>query len=92
MDRVLELANVARPASVLELLDERLWQLAGRAKQIHAVVKGSGDMVGAALTADDVQLTADTAGTVTLGSARSARIVATGSGDVTIGGTPACTV
>src|SRR5947199_206515 len=47
---------------------------------------------GKALRVEDVQLTADTAGTITLGSARSAKILATGPGDVTVGGSPACTV
>jgi len=77
---------------VVDLLGSGRITLAGRAKQMHAVVKGSGDLAGGGLAADDLQLASDTAGNVTLGSARSAKIVATGQGDVTIGGTPACTV
>jgi hypothetical protein len=77
---------------IVDLLGSGRITLGGHAKQMHATVKGSGDIIGASLAADDLQLTADTAGTVTLGSARSAKIVATGSGDVTVGGSPACTV
>jgi len=77
---------------IVDLLGSGRITLAGRAKQMRAAVKGSGDVAGGALVADDVQLTADTAGSVTLGSARSAKVIATGPGDVTIGGSPACTV
>jgi formylmethanofuran dehydrogenase subunit C len=77
---------------VVDLLGSGQITVAGHAKEIHAVVKGSGDVMASGLAADDVQLTADTAGTVIVGSARSAKIVATGLGDVTVGGTPACTV
>jgi hypothetical protein len=77
---------------IVDLLGSGRITIAGHAKQMHATVKGSGDVIGADLTADDLQLGTDTAGTVTIGRARSAKIVATGPGDVTIGGTPACTV
>jgi hypothetical protein len=66
--------------------------LGGHAKQLRATIHGSGDLDAPALSAEDVQLTADTAGTITLGPARSAKVLATGQGDVTIGGDPACTV
>ena len=66
--------------------------LAGHARQMRATISGSGDMDGHALKADDLQLSTDTAGTINLGSARSAKVTARGPGDVTIGGTPACTV
>jgi hypothetical protein len=77
---------------VVDLLGSGEIKVGGRAKQLHIAAKGSGNVIGAGLTADDVQLAADTAGNVTLGGARSVKIVATGSGDVTVGGTPACTV
>lgn len=77
---------------IVDLLGSGRITLAGHAKQMHASVKGSGELIATGLAADDLQLGADTAGTVALGSARSAKIVATGPGDVTIGGTPACTV
>lgn len=66
--------------------------LAGHAKQMRATISGSGDLDAQALKADDLQLSTDTAGTITIGSARSAKVTARGPGDVTIGGTPACTV
>jgi hypothetical protein len=66
--------------------------LAGHVKQLRAIVQGSGDLDAQSLKTEDVQLTADTAGTITIGSARSAKVNATGLGDVFIGGAPACTV
>jgi hypothetical protein len=66
--------------------------LSGHAKQVRATIRGSGDLDGKGLTAEDVQLATDTSGTIALGSARSAKVTASGLGDVTIGGTPACTV
>ena len=77
---------------VVDLLGSGRIMLGGHARQLHATVKGSGDVIAAGLVADDLQLIAETAGIVTLGSARSATVLANGSGDVTIGGTPACTV
>ncbi|HEY1605358.1 MAG TPA: DUF2807 domain-containing protein [Allosphingosinicella sp.] len=77
---------------VVDMLGSGRIALGGHARQMRAAVKGSGDMIGTALVADDVQLTADTAGTVTIGNARSAHVTAIGPGDVTIGGSPACTV
>lgn len=76
----------------VDLLGSGRITLAGHAKQMHAAIKGSGDLMGTGLTADDVQFVTDTAGTVTLGAARSAKITAIGAGDLTVGGTPACTV
>lgn len=66
--------------------------LAGRAKQLRATVQGSGDVAAAGLTADDARIASDSAGTVTVGVARTARVTATGPGDVEIVGTPTCTV
>jgi hypothetical protein len=77
---------------VVGLLGSGRIVLSGHAKQLRATIAGSGDLDGRALTADDIQLSTDTAGSVVLGSARSAKIVARGAGDVTIGGNPACTV
>ncbi|MEA3002053.1 MAG: hypothetical protein QOH81_841 [Sphingomonadales bacterium] len=66
--------------------------LAGHARQMRAIVQGSGDLDAAALRTEDVQLSAETAGTIAIGSARSAKVVAAGLGDIAIGGSPACTV
>jgi hypothetical protein len=66
--------------------------LGGHARQMRATIQGSGDLDAARLRADNLLLGADTAGTIIFGSARTAKVTATGAGDVTIGGTPACTV
>jgi hypothetical protein len=66
--------------------------LAGRTKQLKATVQGSGDLQAAGLSSDDAQILSDTAGTVTVGVARTARVTATGPGDVEIIGEPSCTV
>ncbi len=66
--------------------------LAGKARQLRASVEGSGDLDGAALRADDIDITANTAGTIALTAMRNARVRAAGSGEVAVGGTPACSV
>ncbi|HYJ83325.1 MAG TPA: head GIN domain-containing protein [Allosphingosinicella sp.] len=66
--------------------------LAGRAKQLRATVQGSGDLAAAGLSADDAQIASDTAGTVAVAVARTARVTATGPGDVEILGSPTCAV
>jgi hypothetical protein len=66
--------------------------LAGHAKQMRAAIQGTGDLDAASLRAEDVQLSAETAGNIAIGSARSAKVIAAGLGDVAIGGTPACTI
>jgi hypothetical protein len=66
--------------------------LSGRAKQLNASVRGSGDLDAADLRADDAVLIADTAGAIALGAERTARVTAIGEGDVEIIGAPACTL
>jgi hypothetical protein len=66
--------------------------LAGRARQLKATIQGSGDLAAADLQADDAQIASDTAGNVAVAVARSARVTASGPGDVEIIGSPACTV
>jgi Putative auto-transporter adhesin, head GIN domain len=66
--------------------------LSGKAKQLRATVQGSGDFDGRGLSADDAQVTADTAGSVAVRAVRTAKVNARGLGDVEIIGTPACTV
>lgn len=66
--------------------------LAGKARQLRATVQGSGDFDGRSLSADDAQLTADTAGGVAVRAVRTAKVNARGLGDVEILGSPACTV
>jgi hypothetical protein len=66
--------------------------LAGRARQLKAVLQGSAELQAPGLKADDVQITAETAGNVALAASRSVKLRSTGAGDVTISGTAACTV
>jgi hypothetical protein len=78
--------------AVVGLLGGGRIAIGGKAKQFRATVQGSGDLAASGLAVDDATLFAESAGLLEIGSARSARIVATGSGDVTVGGRPACTV
>jgi len=66
--------------------------LAGKARQVRATIQGSGDLDGVGLRADDVDIGADTAGTIALTAVRTAKIRSNGSGEVAISGTPACTI
>jgi hypothetical protein len=65
---------------------------AGTAKQLRASARGSGDLDAPRLPAEDLQLYAETSGTVALAARRTAKVQAAGLGEVTIDGTPACTV
>ena len=65
---------------------------AGRVADARVAVRGSGDFDGGALTTADSVVKGDSSGTITLNARRSANVIATGSGDVTILGTPACIV
>lgn len=66
--------------------------LAGKAKELIATVKGAGDFDAKGLTADEARINADTAGTISLAVRRAADVTATGQGDTTITGRPACKV
>jgi hypothetical protein len=66
--------------------------LAGRTRQLRATVQGSGDLAATGLTADDALIGSDTAGNVAVTVIRTAKVTATGAGDVEILGSPACTV
>lgn len=66
--------------------------IGGRAKTLRADVRGAGNLEAESLTAVDARLIAETAGTVRVGASRSANIISSGTGDVEIIGTPACTV
>ena len=66
--------------------------LAGKARQVRASIEGSGDLDGVGLRADDVDIGANTTGTIALTAVRTAKVRAMGSGEVVISGAPACTV
>lgn len=88
----LSVGAVEADTLVVGLLGAGRIALAGSAKQLRATVQGSGDLAAAGLRADDAQIASDTAGTVTVAVARTAKVTATGPGDVEIVGTPTCTV
>ena len=67
-------------------------EISGAVRTLNALVRGQSDLAAAALVATDADVTAETAGTVTLAATRTAKVTASGSGAVTISGTPACTV
>jgi Putative auto-transporter adhesin, head GIN domain len=77
---------------ILSLRGSGRLSLAGTAKKVDANLVGSGDLDSARLAADDVDLYSETSGTVALTARRSAKVRAAGVGEVTIGGTAACTV
>jgi hypothetical protein len=88
----LSVGRVAADNLVIALTGSGRIAAAGAAKQLDARVSGSGDLDSAGLAADDAQVYAETSGTVALTARRTARVQAAGIGQVTIGGTPACTV
>jgi hypothetical protein len=65
---------------------------AGSAKQVKATIQGSADLAAAGLAADDLVLNVETAGSVAISARRSAKVKSGGSGNVEVGGSPACTV
>jgi hypothetical protein len=66
--------------------------LAGKNLTGRITNNGAGRIDAAALTITNADIRAQSAGETSLTALRSAKIVATGSGNVTVGGTPACTV
>jgi len=66
--------------------------LGGKARQLRASLTGTGDFDGSAFRADNADIVADTAGSVALTAVRTAKVRANGTGEVAIGGAPACTV
>lgn len=88
----LTVSSVEADNLIVGLLGGGRITLAGRAKQLKATVQGSGDLAAAGLSADDAQIASDTAGNVAVAVTRTARVTATGPGDVEIIGSPSCTV
>lgn len=88
----LAVAAVEADNLVVGLLGGGRITLAGRARQMKATIQGSGDLAADALSVDDAQILSDTAGSVRVDVARTAKVTATGAGDVEIVGTPSCTV
>ncbi len=88
----LTVAAVEADTLMVGLLGGGRITLAGRTKQLKATVQGSGDLAAAGLSADDAQIASDTAGAVAVAVTRTAKVIATGPGDVEIIGSPSCTV
>jgi hypothetical protein len=89
---LLKIAQVESDNLMLGLLGSGKIVIGGKAKTLRASIQGSGDLDAAALLADDAQISAETAGTVVVGVNRTAKVTASGTGDTTISGKPACTV
>ncbi|QPQ54693.1 DUF2807 domain-containing protein [Allosphingosinicella flava] len=67
-------------------------RLSGTAKLADARVEGSAGFDAAGLNVDDLKIGAATAGEITALARRTAKVVSRGSGDIRIGGRPACTI
>lgn len=87
----LSVAAVQADMLTLGLLGAGKIAMAGKAKQLRATVQGSGDLDASSLIAEDAEINADTAGEISLGVRRAAKVTASGSGDTRIVGTPSCT-
>ncbi|HEX8467569.1 MAG TPA: DUF2807 domain-containing protein [Allosphingosinicella sp.] len=88
----LTVSSVEADNLIVGLLGSGRITLAGRTKQLKATVQGSGDLAAAGLSADEAQVTSDTAGNVVVAVGRAAKVTANGAGDVEIVGSPSCTV
>jgi hypothetical protein len=88
----LKIAQIESDNLTLGLLGSGKIVIGGKAKTLRASIQGSGDLDGSGLVADDAQISAETAGTVAVGVNRSVKVTASGTGDTTISGKPACTV
>ncbi|HEX8668349.1 MAG TPA: head GIN domain-containing protein [Allosphingosinicella sp.] len=88
----LAIGSVEADTLIVGLLGSGTITAGGKAKTLRATVQGSGDFDGRGLRGDDLQLTADTAGTVAVGAVRTAKVNAAGAGEVEILGNPACTL
>lgn len=67
-------------------------EVAGTVETLTADIQGTGDLAGAALVAEQARITTTTTGTIAVTVRRSADVNALGLGEVTILGTPACTL
>jgi hypothetical protein len=85
-------ANVEADTLTLGLIGSGTLEMGGRVKDLRASINGGGDLAAKGLIADDAVIGADTAGEVAVGVRRTAKVIATGAGDVEIIGSPACLV
>lgn len=66
--------------------------LGGKAKQVKATIQGSGELAASGFNADDLQLFAETSGSIAIGAQRTAKVVTSGAGNVEVSGKATCTV
>jgi hypothetical protein len=88
----LGIGSVAADKLILSLIGAGRIEMGGKAKELRASIHGAGDLDAAGLVAEDAVIGADTSGEISVGVRRTAKITATGAGDVRILGKPACTV
>lgn len=88
----LALETVRADNLVVSLLGSGRVAMGGKAETLTAALSGSGDFDARALTAEQAEISADTAGTIALTVTETAQVKASGAGDTTIYGSPACDV
>jgi hypothetical protein len=88
----IDVAGVDADLLAITLIGSGKIGLAGKARQVRASVEGTGDLDGAGLRADDVDIGANTAGMIAITAVRTAKVRSGGSGEVAISGSPACTI
>lgn len=88
----LDIAHVETDRLDIGAIGSGAIRLGGKVKALHALVRGSAMVDGAAITANDLILTTESAGDVTLGARTSAKVQSTGTGQTVITGKPACSV
>jgi hypothetical protein len=88
----LNATNIVADTLVLGLRGGGRLEIAGRAGVLRADFQGTGDVVGAGLTADNATIITTTMGNVSLAVRTAATVTANGIGEVVIAGRPACTV
>lgn len=76
----------------LALLGSGKIMVGGKAKSLRAAIQGAGDLQAEGLSVEDAQIDASTSGSIAVAVRRAARVTSTGQGDMTIIGSPACTV
>jgi len=88
----LALGHVEADNLVLGLLGSGSMEIGGKVETLTAAISGSGNLDARALSAEQAEINADTAGTVNVTVTETAELNATGSGDTTIHGSAACDV
>jgi methionyl-tRNA synthetase len=88
----LTIAAVAADRMDIGAVGSGILTLAGTVATLNATVRGAGTFDGAKLAVSDLKLTSESAGAVTLSVKRAANVNMSGTGTVTILGSPACTI